>query len=90
MNFPNPVIQTLHEHRGRDAIAHVERIELTLIFDRILHRHRFHPTIDFLPIDFRDVPLRIERDDHAVEFVFFYRRVRRRLCFTRGQRQHEQ
>ena len=74
MNVAKPVIEALHEYRCSDVIAHVQRVEP--VFDRIFHGHCFHPPFDLLTLNFRDVPLRVERDDDAIELVFLDRQRR--------------
>jgi hypothetical protein len=64
-----------------------------LVLDWIVHGHGFHPAFDLLTVDFRDVPFRVDRDDDAVELVFFNGRVRDWLSLlvrARAKRQHEQ
>jgi len=70
MNVAPPKIEILHKYGRRDVIANVQPFESGLVFHGILHSHRFHPALDFLAINLRDVPFRIERDDYAIELVF--------------------
>ena len=59
MDFRDPIIKILDIQGRGDVISRVERFKSLGILDGIIHGHRIHPAFHSLPVDIRDVRMRI-------------------------------